>query len=288
MKIGVVFPEVELGSDPIVLKDYIQAVEGMQFDHLHVREAVVGVNSDSHPEWRHSYSNQTSFHEPFVFLGFAAAITTQLEFATGVLILPRRPAVLVAKQAAEVDVLSGGRLRLGVAVGGNWVEYEALGQDFHNRGRRIEEQIEVMRKLWTEESVVYHGEWHHISDAGLNPRPIQQPIPVWMGGFHENVLRRIGRIGDGWITGSGSPDALSRARSIIHGAATEAGRDPSAIGLEVRPSVTAGIPDYWHRCVSQWRELGVTHVAFQTIGAGFKTPEDHLDAARLFKEAVER
>jgi probable F420-dependent oxidoreductase len=288
MKIGVVFPEVELGTDPIILKDYIQAVEGMGFAHLHVREAVVGVNPDSHPDWHHSYTNRTTFHEPFVFLGFAAAVTTRLEFATGVIILPRRPAVLVAKQAAQVDVLSRGRLRLGVSVGGNWVEYEALGQDFHNRGRRIEEQIEVMRKLWTEDSVVYRGKWHHISDAGLNPRPVQQPIPIWMGGSHENVLRRVGRIADGWITGSGSLKALSHALSIIHGAAKDAGRNPSAIGLELRPLVTDGTPDDWHGCADQWKELGVTHLAFQTIGAGFKRPEEHLAAARLFKEAVER
>jgi probable F420-dependent oxidoreductase len=287
MKLGVIFPEVELAPDATVIRDYVQAIEGLGFDHLAVREAVVGVEPRAHPGWHHPFTVETPFHEPFVLLGYAAAATTRLELATGVVILPRRPATLVAKQAAEVDILSGGRLRLGVSVGANWVEYEALGQEFHDRGDRIEEQIEVMRQLWTTHSVSFHGRWHDISDAGLNPRPIQQPIPIWMGGFHEKVLRRTGRIADGWISGSDSEEGILRALPIIHAAAQQAGRDHRAIGLEVRPSVGSIDQAEWRRRSVRWKELGVTHVTLQTIEAGLKTPEEHLEAAQRFKDAVD-
>ena len=197
MKVGVVFPQIEIGPDPAVVRDYAQTAEGLGYTHLLVYDHVVGADLTNRPGWRGAYSLQSQFHEPFVLFGYLAALT-RLELVTGVIILPQRQTVLVAKQAAEVDVLTGGNFRLGVGVGWNQVEYEALNENFHNRGRREEEQIEVMRRLWTEESVSFKGRWHTISEAGLNPLPIQRPIPIYVGGSTDPAFRRIGK--DGAIT----------------------------------------------------------------------------------------
>src|SRR5690349_5786864 len=178
MKIGVVFPQTEIGEDPAVIRDYAQAVEAMGYTHILAFDSVVGANPDRPGGWDSQYDYRHAFHEPLVLFGFLAGVTRRIELVTGILILPQRQATLVAKQAAEVDVLSGGRLRLGIGVGWNPVEFEALGEDIKNRGRRSEEQIEVLRLLWTQEVVTYSGRWHQISHAGLNPRPIQQPIPI--------------------------------------------------------------------------------------------------------------
>jgi probable F420-dependent oxidoreductase len=226
------------------------------------------------------------FHEPFVLFGYLAALT-HLELLPAVIILPQRQTVLVAKQAAEVDVLTGGKLRLGVGVGWNPVEYEALGMNFHMRGRVEEEQIEVLRLLWSQEIVSYKGQFHTITEAGLNPLPVRRSIPIWMGGRADALLRRTARLGDGWLP-QGKPDermreAVERLQSYI----TEAGRDPRKVGIEARMNAREGDLDEWVRQTEGWRDLGATHISINTMGAGFKSPGEHIEAIRRYKEAVD-
>ena len=211
MQLGAIFPQTEIGVDPAGVRDFAQAAEDLGYEHLLVFDHVLGADASKRESWERPYSSVDTFHEPFVLFGYLGAITQKLEFVTGVLILSQRQTVLVAKQAAEVDVLTGGRLRLGIGVGWNDVEYEGLGENFGNRGRRSAEQIEVMRLLWTQEVVDFHGRYHDITHAGINPLPVQRPIPVWFGGGAPQVVRRIGRTGDGWFPSS-SP--TERAPSV--------------------------------------------------------------------------
>ena len=199
MRIGVVFPQTEIGSDPAVIKDYAQTAEGLGYTHILAYDHVIGANLASRPGWQPPYSHLDTFHEPFVLYGYLAGLTKTIDLTTGIIILPQRQTVLVAKQAATVDVFSGGRLRFGIGIGWNPVEYEALGQDFKNRGQRSEEQVELLRQLWTRELVTFHGRWHTVIDAGINPLPIQRPIPIWFGGTDDRALRRLARLGDGWF-----------------------------------------------------------------------------------------
>ena len=211
MKLGVVFPQTEIGSDPAGVREYAQAAEAMGYNHVIAFDHVLGANAESRPGWSGAYRHTDSFHEPFVLYGFLAGVTNDIELVTAVIILPQRQTALVAKQAAAVDVLSNGRLRLGVGIGWNAVEYEALGENFGDRGRRSEEQIELMRRLWTEDLITYEGRWHKITDAGLNPLPVQQPIPVWFGGAGATDYPPGGD--DGRRLGSRSSRRTSGARS---------------------------------------------------------------------------
>ena len=200
MQIGAIFPQTEIGQDPGVIREYAQAVEELGYGHLLAFDHVLGADTSTRPDWRGPYTSKTMFHEPLVLYGYLAAITQRIELVTGIIILPQRQTALVAKQAAEVDVLSGGRLRLGVGIGWNDVEYEALGENFHNRGRRSEEQVELLRELWTKEAVTFEGRWHRVTAAGINPLPVQRPIPLWFGsGPTDAALQRIARLGDGWF-----------------------------------------------------------------------------------------
>ncbi len=222
-----------------------------------------------------------------VLFAYLGALTKTIGFMSGVLILPQRQTALVAKQAAEVDVLTGGRLRLGVGIGWNDVEYEALNEDFHNRGRRVSEQIAVLRALWTQPVVDFHGRWHRISRAGLNPLPVQRPIPLWLGGMSEAAIKRAARIGDGWFPmarpgGSEIHEAIGRLRLY----ALEAGRDPAQVGVQVQTSVARRSPEDWRADLEQWREIGANYVCVNTMGAGFTTPMEHIDAIRRYREAV--
>jgi probable F420-dependent oxidoreductase len=226
------------------------------------------------------------FHEPFALFGYLAGLTQRMELATGVLILPQRQTALVAKQAAEVDVLSGGRLRLGIGIGRHVVEYEGLGEDFHNRGRRSEEQIEVLRALWTHQLVTYEGRWHKITDAGLNPLPVQRPIPIWFGGMADRVLRRIARLGDGWFPQCQPDDDGRTMIDRLHAYARREGREPGSIGIEGRISIAQDSAEGWIKLFAAWRELGATHISVNTMGAGLSSPNDHIDAIRRFKEAI--
>jgi probable F420-dependent oxidoreductase len=289
MRLGVVFPQTEIGSDPGAIKDYAQTAEELGFRHILAYDHVIGANPASRPGWRPPYTYLDPFHEPLVLVGYLAGLTKRLELVTGVLILPQRQTVLVAKQAAEVDVLSGGRLRLGIGIGWNPVEYEALGADFKNRGRRSEEQVEVLRKLWTEELVTFNGLWHKITDAGINPLPVQRPIPVWFGGSDDRVLRRLAKLGDGWFPLL-APDEKCRAMiDKIRDYAKEFGRDPGLIGIEGRISYGQGSPEAWLKEIEAWKRLGATHVSLNTMKAGLNRPGAHVEAIRRFhKETAAR
>ena len=277
MRIGVVFPQTEIGSDPSVVRDYAQAAEGLGYSHLLVYDHVLGASTRNRPDWTGPYTSETPFHEPFVLFGYLAAVTQGLELVTGVIILPQRQTALVAKQAAEVDVLSGGRLRLGVGIGWNQVEYEALGEDFRNRGRRIEEQIDVLRSLWTDPVVDFTGRWHRIPEAGINPLPVQRPIPIWMGGSADPVLERTGRIGDGWFPQMRPGRTAARAIELIREAAQQAGRDPNSIGIEARLNLREGDPNSWRQQMEAWQQLGATHIGINTMGMSLPSPQAHIE-----------
>jgi probable F420-dependent oxidoreductase len=286
MQLGVIFPQTEIGTDPVAIRDYAQAAEDLGYSHLLTYDHVLGASSEHRPDWRGPYDHRTQFHEPFVLFGYLAGVTQRIQLVTGIVILPQRQAALVAKQAAEVDVLSGGRLRLGVGIGWNDVEYEALGEDFHTRGRRVEEQIEVMRALWTQEVVSFQGRWHHITDAGINPLPIQRPIPLWMGGGAEPVLRRVARLADGWFP-QFRPDERGRETlQRLFEYAREEGRDPASIGIEGRAGMATGGPDDWAQTVEAWQQMGASHLGLNTMGAGLDSTAKHIDAIRRFKEAI--
>ncbi len=287
MRIGVVFPQTEIGDDPIVIRDYVQAAEGVGYHHLLAFDHVVGAGLANRPGWRRPYDVSHAFHEPLVLFGYAAGLTERIELVAGVLVLPQRQTVLVAKQAAELDVLSGGRLRLGVGVGWNEVEYVALGQDFHNRGRRIQEQVALMRALWTEPVVDFTGSWHRVPEAGIRPLPVQRPIPVWMGGHADAVLRRVAAMADGWFPQTAPDSEARRTLDRLRDYAVAAGRDPAAIGIEARADIRHGEPSTWPRFVAGWRELGATHMGINTMGLGLQGRE-HIEAIeRLHRELVE-
>jgi probable F420-dependent oxidoreductase len=286
MRVGVIFPQTEIGTDPLAIRDYAQAAEELGFTHILAYDHVLGANPASRPGWSPVYTYKDSFHEPFVLFAYLAGLTKKIELVPGVIILPQRQTLLVAKQAAALDVLSSGRLRLGVGIGWNPVEYEALGQDFKNRGRRSEEQIDLMRKLWTNELVTFQGQWHKVTDAGLNPLPIQRPIPVWFGGGADQVLRRVGRLGDGWIPLLGPDEKCRAAIEKIHSYAREKGRNPAAIGIEGRISAANRPTEEWLNEISAWKNLGATHLSINTMKAGFATPAAHIEAIRRFQRAT--
>jgi probable F420-dependent oxidoreductase len=286
MRFGVVFPQTEIGTDPAVIRDFAQTAEALGYHHILAYDHVIGANPASRQGWRPPYTHKDSFHEPFVLFSYLAGVTKTLEFTTGVIILPQRQTVLVAKQAAALDVLSGGRLRLGIGIGWNPVEYEALGENFKNRGRRSEEQVEVLRKLWTQELVTYEGQWHRITDAGLNPLPIQRPIPIWFGGSDDRALRRLARLGDGWFPMMGPDDTCRAAIEKIGSYAREAGRDPKSIGIESRVTIGQKSPEEWKKEIEAWKNLGATHLAVNTMKAGLPTPTAHIEAIRRVKAVI--
>ncbi len=278
MKIGAVFPQLEIGADPAVVRDWATTVEQAGYTHVHAYDHVLGADPANRPGWS-GYTDKSLFHEVFVLFGYLAAITTSVELVTGVLVLPQRQTALVAKQAAEVDVLSGGRLRLGVGIGWNQVEYQALGVPFKQRGALLEEQVDVLRRLWAEPVISYDGRFHQIEEAGLNPLPHRR-IPIWFGGGAEAVLRRTGRIGDGWMPQT-APTAEAKARADrLRAYAADAGRDPATIGIEPRLTL-AEVPEQdWAAYVEGWRNLGATHLAVNTMKLGLKRPEDHAAVLR--------
>ncbi|HEY5351409.1 MAG TPA: LLM class F420-dependent oxidoreductase [Streptosporangiaceae bacterium] len=276
MQIGVVFPQTELGPEAGAVRAYGRRVEELGFQHVMAYDHVLGADPAVHQGWNGPYDVRTTFHEPMVMFGFLAALTS-LELVTGIIILPQRQTALVAKQAAEVDLLSGGRFRLGVGLGWNQVEYEALGQEFRTRGRRIEEQVGLMRRLWTEESVTHEGEFDRVTGAGLAPLPVQRPIPVWFGAQSERAYRRAGRLADGWFPQVSPGPELDKAREIVSGAAREAGRDPAQLGMEGRIS-WRGDAGKLAEQAGRWQEAGATHLAVNTIGAGLASLGDHLGA----------
>lgn len=286
MQLGAIFPQTEIGADPGAVRDFVQAAESLGYEHLLVFDHVLGADPSKRAQWDRPYSHTDMFHEPFVLFGYLAGVTEKIEMTTGILILPQRQTALVAKQAAAVDVLTGGRLRLGIGIGWNDVEYEALDENFHNRGRRSEEQIELLRLLWTQEVVDFEGRYHRITHAGINPLPVQRPIPLWFGGGAPQVVKRLARQGDGWFP-QFQPDSAGQERiADMRQQARAAGRDSSSIGIEGRISITQGNADDWNKLAAAWDEVGATHLSFNTMRAGLKGPDQHIDTIRRFKEAV--
>jgi probable F420-dependent oxidoreductase len=294
LKVGVIFPQTECGTDVAAIGEFVRTVEALGFDHLFVADHVLGADPKfhSHPSLA-TYSHEAVVHEALTLMAYLAAITRRLTLATGILILPQRQTALVAKQAAQIDVLSGGRLRLGIGVGWNAVEYEALNETFANRGRRSAEQIEVLRALWTQPTVDFRGEFHRISHAGLNPMPIQRPIPIWFGvGSRDQpvppdaALRRIARLADGWSPNF-TPDAQGQTLvARVHQYARDAGRDPGKLPLEGRIRLAGQGSGGWAKQVDAWKALGASSVIAEPRGAGFGFPGGHLDVLRKFKEVV--
>ena len=286
MRVGVTFPQTEIGAAPEGVREYARAAEAAGYDHLLVYDHVLGANPDRPGGFRGPYNHETLFHEPMVLFGYLAGLTERLELVTGILILPQRQTALVAKQAAEVDVLSGGRLRLGVGVGWNAVEYEALGESFTNRGRRVEEQVALLRELWSKPVVSFEGRYHHIVKAGINPLPFRRRIPIWMGGMSEPVLERLGRLADGWFPQYREPGELAAGLARVHEAARAAGREPGEIGVESRVSVgdEASVGPAVE-LAKQWEQAGATHLSVNTMNQGLTNPAQHIAAIERFRHA---
>jgi len=289
VKLGAAFSNTNMGTDFGLIRDVAQSLEEAGFDSITTNDHVVGGHPDR-AAGEKVHTSATAVHEPLVLLSFLGAVTRRVELVTGVLLLPQRQTTLVAKQCAELDLLSGGRLRLGVGVGRNWMEYEALGEDFTNRGRRIEEQVEVLRRYWTDEHVTFEGRWHHLDRVGLNPMPIQRPIPIWMGSFFgfvvERVLERIGRLADGWMP-QFPPGELAPVLDRVRGYALAAARDPASLGIECGIRAAPGDdPQSWVDLAHAYRDLGATHLKVLTMGRGLDTPEAHRDTMLRWYAAV--
>jgi probable F420-dependent oxidoreductase len=287
VRIGVTFPQTEIGADPGAIRAYAQRVEELGFSHVLAYDHVLGADPDVHRGWNGPYDVDTTFHEPFVLFGYLAG-QCSLELVTGIIILPQRQTALVAKQAAEVDLLTGGRFRLGVGLGWNAVEYEALGKDFSDRGARMAEQVGLLRDLWTRRSVSFDGRYERVTGAGLAPLPVQRPIPVWFGGSSPAAYRRIGRLADGWFpqVRPGPGGGLAEAQAMIAAAAAEAGRDPAAIGMEGMVTWGSGGAEKLAAQVARWRDAGATHLSVSTMGSGLGGVDGHLAVLASAAEAL--
>ena len=281
MRFGVVLPQTQIGADPDVLRDFVQAAEGMGYHHLLAYDHVLGANPDR-PGWEtgRPYTCHDMFHEPFTLFSWMAGFTETIGFMTGVLILPQRQTALVAKQATQLDLLSGGRFRMGIGIGWNEVEYNSLGYDFKTRGARVEEQIAVLRELWTNELVTYKGRFDWIDDAGINPLP-PQPISIWIGGYADVVLRRAGRLSDGYLAQEGPAELAKPMVEAFMAYAEEAGR-AEEVGLHTRLTTARTPENEWESTVAGWDALGATELAVYPHGDKL---DDYLARLRRFKES---
>lgn len=283
MKIGIIYPQTELQGDPEAVRRIGLAAEELGFDHLLAYDHVLGASHDRDPAPSGPYTDQHPFHDPFVLFAHLAAITRRIELVTGVIILPQRQTALVARQAADVDLLSGGRLRLGVGIGWNYVEYDALGQDFRTRGKRMDEQVELLRAFWSQPAVTFEGAFDKIDRATLNPRP-RREIPIWMGGFSDPALRRAARMADGFIFVDGasdSDDLLARLRGQLR----DQGREAEPFGLQCNMLAAKSVDAVLDR-VSRWRDAGGSHAAVSTMGQGFATIDAHVGHLNRVAEAL--
>ena len=294
MQIGVVFPQTEIGDDPAAIRDYTQAAEGLGFSHILAYEHVLGAfpthrnirrNGYDH-DWRGPYTHESPFHEPFVLFAYLAGLTTRIGFLTGILVLPQRQTVLVAKQAAELDLLSGGRLRLGVGAGWNKVEMEALGENPENRGRRMDEQLEVLQALWTEPVVNFAGRYHELPDVGILPQPVQRPIPLWFGGHADEVMHRAARFGAGWLPGFREASQARESLERLYALVEAAGRSREEVGLEPRLHYGSGDPGAWLQTLAGWSAIGAGYAAINTMGVGLDSPQKHIAALEHFAKEV--
>ncbi len=301
MQMGALFPQFEIGEDPAVIKDFAVTAEELGYRYITAFDQIVGLNKASRPDWGYVHDAADMFHEVMILFGFMAAVTERIGFAPGILILPQRVTAVVAKQAAEIDLLSGGRFRLGIGVGAKPDEFEACGVEWRNRGRRTDEQIEVLRLLWTNDLITYEGHYHRIKDGGINPLPKQRPIPIWVGGVSDFAIRRLVKLGDGWMPNF-PPNDYGRERvEALHAIAREAGRDPAGIGIEATVTIIDRPLEEVVEEIEGWRALGASHVTLCTIPElwlpeekrwnkaplrSLPNPHAHIDAFRRFREAV--
>lgn len=285
MLLGAVLPHNEIGTDPGAIRSYLEGLEDLGVTHLLIYDHVLGAERDRPEGFEGPYDKDVAFHEPFTFLAFAAAVTRRIELVTTVLILPQRQTALVAKQAAEVALLSGDRLRLGVGTGWNQVEYQALNEDFSNRGRRQAEQVELLRRLWTEDTLTFEGRYHTVERAGINPRP-SRPVPIWFGGTAPVALERCARLGEGWMPLGGPNDASRAMIDTIRQNREAEGRSMEDFGIQAQAQYAGGTPERWRSHAQRWQELGATHLAVATHRAGDTDVDGHLTRVREYLDAV--
>lgn len=286
MQIGAVFPHNEIGTDPGAIKAYAQGVEAMGITHLLIYDHVLGADPDREGGFRGPYDKDVAFHEPFTTFAFIAGVTDKIDLITTVMILPQRQTVLAAKQAAEVALLSNNRFKLGIGVGWNELEYVGLNETFNNRGRRQEEQVDVMRKLWSEDSLDYTGEYHRIDKASINPRP-SKTIPIWFGGSAPALLDRVARLGDGWIPLMGANDKAKACIDTIKQTRKAAGLSFDNFGIQAQAQYAGGSPERWRKHAEAWREMGCTHLAIATHNAGPTTVDGHLARIGEYQQALQ-
>jgi probable F420-dependent oxidoreductase len=286
MQIGVVLPQTEIGADIEGVRAYAQAAQDLGYEFLVAADHVLGADPAGYPGWDRPYKSTSNIHEPMVLFAYLAGVAPKLGYMPSVIILPQRQAVLVAKQAAEMDIVTKGNFRLGVGIGWNPVEFEGLGMNFKDRARRFEEQIDLMRRLWTEESLSYQGAFHTVTSAAICPLPIQRPIPIWIGGSAEAAVKRACRIADGFIPLSPFGGSYQTTMELIHGWLREAGRDPASFGIEARLTASSGTPDDWRKTVEEWRALGASHIAVGTANGGLGGPDGHIQRLREVSEVL--
>lgn len=285
MEIGVTFPQLEIGDDPETIARCARRVEARGYGHVLAYDHVLGADADREGGWEGPYDHRDQFHEPLSLFSYLAGHTDTIEFVTGILILPQRQTALVAKQTAQVDLFSDGRLRLGVGVGWNPLEYVALGERFDRRGDRIEEQLDVLRTLWTENPTEFDGEYHEIPAMGIEPRPVQQPIPIWLGGSADAVLRRVARTADGWIPLDHPKGGLDDQLETLYGYAEEFGRDPGDIGIHGRIPLDTDDTDVLVDRIEAWERVDTDYLAVNTMEQG-RDPEAHIEALEDFADRM--
>jgi probable F420-dependent oxidoreductase len=282
MRLNAFFPTRDIGSDPAKIRDWAQAAEDLGYAGIEVADHVFGATARD--GWTPLYNEKDPFHETFVTLGFLAAVTSTIRLSSGVLILPQRQTGLVAKQAAEADILCGGRLRLGVGVGWNFVEYQALGMDWNTRGARQAEQIEVLRRLWTDDVVTFRGRFHDLKEVSIIPAPIQRPIPIWLGGSSDAAVKRAARLGDGWMPIM-APDEAAPKIAALRQHLKALGRDSASFGIEGWLRMHEADPARWAAAADGWRRLGADLVMLYPM---YRIPDfaDQIDTLRRFKDAA--
>lgn len=283
MRLHAIFPTRDIGTDPARIRDWAQAAEDLGYACIEMPDHVFGAAPRG--DWTPHYDQKDPFHETFVTLGFLAAVTKSIGLSTGILIAPQRQTGLIAKQAAELDLLSGGRLRLGIGVGWNHVEYEALGSDWKTRGARQAEQIEVMRRLWCEELVDYSGRFHRLEGVSIVPRPVQRPIPIWLGGSSDPVVRRAARLADGWMPIIAPDEQAERKLALLRGELQRHGRDPARFGIEAWLRMAEPDPERWARAAAGWKRLGADIVMLYPTYRMTRF-EDLIETLRRFKEVA--
>ena len=288
MDFGISFPQTQIGNDPAIIRNFVETAEELGFERLTLVDHILGAKEAKDAPWAVHYTIEYGFHEPLTLFAWIAGFTKSIQLVTANVVLPQRQTELVAKQAAQIDILTGGRMVLGIGVGWSKSEFEALNMNFANRGARIEEQVDLLRRLWTDELVEFEGKWHKISEMGMNPRPIQQPIPIWFGAMEEVAVRRAARIGDGWLMSPrGKPDdQMKKLVEAFYGEADSAGRNVNDLGIDATVFAEDRGPNEWLSEAQAWRDLGATSITFRTSESGFTHIDQHINAMRRLAEAT--